>query len=74
MKCWKCDKEMDREDGGTLLKGIVVTVNVKEGARTEADIDYYNVQLGKYSNGKGECEVGICYECHIDGMFNLKEV
>ncbi len=60
---------MDREDGGTVLKGVVVTIDVKEEARTQANIDYYNKQLGKYSDGKGECKVGICYECYIDGLF-----
>jgi len=71
MKCFKCGKEMDREDGGTPLQGIEVTIEVKEDSRSQADIDYYNTQMGKYSDGNGECHVAICYECHIDGLFNL---
>lgn len=70
MKCFKCDKEMDREDEGTTLKGIEVNLTITEPKRTKEDIAYYNVQLGKYSNGKGECHVRICYECYIDGLFN----
>ena len=46
MKCFKCHKEMGREDGGPTLV------------------------LGKYSNGAGECDVAICFECYIDGLFN----
>lgn len=71
MKCWKCGKEMDREDEGTTLEGITIAVNVKEEKRTIADVIYYNKQLGKYSDGNGECKVGICYECYIDGLFNI---
>ena len=72
MKCWKCDKEMEREDGGATLNGVVVTIDVQEEARTQADIEYYNKQLGKYSDGNGKCYIGICYECYIDGLFNLE--
>ena len=66
MKCWKCDKEMDREDGGTTLKGVEVTVKISVEPITQADIDYYNEQLGKYSDGEGGCHVAICYECYTD--------
>ena len=74
MKCWKCDKEMDRKDGGVTLKGIEIEVrhNIEADNRpvpmTRTDRGYYNKQLGKYSNGKGECHVAICYECYIDGL------
>ncbi len=71
MKCWKCGKEMDREDGGTVLKGVVVTIDVTEEHCSKDDIVYYNKQLGKYSSGQGGCKVGCCYECYIDGLFNL---
>ena len=69
-KCWKCDKELDRKDGGTIIKGKVVTVH-NESNTTQADIDYLNKQLGKYNDGNGGCDVAICYECHIDGLFNV---
>ena len=83
MKCFKCGKEMDREDGNMTLRGICVDVTLQEGVeaeeglvitgnlRTPENIAYNNLQLGKYSDGKGECHVAICYECYIDGMFNL---
>lgn len=83
MKCYKCDKEMGREDGGSTLQGINVDVALQDhvsssplGAvipsnlRTPENIAYYNLQLGKYSDGQGEAHVGICYECYIDGLFN----
>jgi len=68
MNCWKCGKKIDREDGGTILKGIEVLVNMDITEPTEADIKYYNEQLGKYSNGNGECHIVTCYECYIDGL------
>ena len=69
MKCYKCGKEMDREDGNLIVKGIDVNVCIEESNKTKKTIDYNNVQLGKYSNGEGECHVAICYECYIDGLF-----
>lgn len=69
MKCWKCGKEMDREDGGPVMKGMEVNATVKISPGTQDDIAYYNLQLGKYSDGNGECRVAICSECYIDGLF-----
>lgn len=74
MKCWKCGKEMDREDGGPTIKGIVVTITLDDASKTQENIAHNNTQLGKYSDGKGECRVGICYECYIDRLFGLGEV
>ena len=87
MECFKCDKEMDRKDGGATLKGICVDITLQEKPRdggykideivvtsnlcTPENIAYNNLQLGKYSDGKGECHVAICYECYIDGLFDL---
>ena len=71
MKCYKCSKEMDREDGGPTIKGIMVDVTIPEPEKTDETINYNNRQLGKYSNGHGECHVGICYECAIDGLFHI---
>ena len=68
MRCQNCGKEMDRYDGGPTLKGI--EVGVKLESPTEENIAYNNAQLGKYSDGKGECRVGICYECYIDTLFS----
>ena len=72
MKCWKCDKEMGRENSRETLGGIEVEVKMNLTPVLPDDIDYYNKQLGKYSDGKGECKVGICYECYIDGLFQMK--
>ncbi len=69
MKCFKCEKEMDREDSLATIKGIKVDVEMGLDPILSGDIDYYNKQLGKYSNGKGECHVGLCYECYIDVLF-----
>ena len=71
MKCFKCNKEMDREDGGATMKGVKVDVTIEEHVWTKETKDYNNLQLGKYSNGNGECHVAACYECYIDGLFGL---
>lgn len=71
MKCEKCGKEMAREDSRATLVGVEIKVKMNLDPVLPTDIDYYNKQLGKYSNGNGECEVGICYECYIDGLFNI---
>ena len=72
MKCWKCDKEMDREDGGKIIKGVEVVVEIEPPLGAKETIEYNNKQLGKYSNGAGGCHVAICYECYIDGLFQIK--
>jgi len=81
MKCFKCGKEMDREDSGLTIKGICVDITLEDeisppegvvitsNLHTPENITYNNLQLGKYSNGKGECHVATCYECYIDGLF-----
>ena len=71
MKCYKCGKEMDREDGGYVLKGKTVDTTIDEAHKTRETIDYCNIQLGKYSDGNGECHLGICYECYIDKEFGI---
>ena len=71
MKCFKCGKEMDRESSRATLKGVEVNVKMKLDPILPEDITYYNEQLGKYSNGNGECDVCICYECYIDGLFHI---
>ena len=72
MKCFKCGKEMEREDKKLTIKGITVDVTIEEPLRTEETIAYNNDQLGKYSNGNGECHISICYECYLDGLFNIE--
>jgi len=72
MQCQKCNKEMDREDGEPIMKGIIVEVKIEPPQNTKENIDYNNLQLGKYSDGKGECHIAICYECYIDGLFHIK--
>ena len=85
MKCFKCGKEMDREDGNLTIEGIRVDVTLQDkispldslvitsNLHTPENIAYNNLQLGKYSDGKGECHVAICYECYIDGLFHFKK-
>ena len=73
MECFRCGREMDREDGGSIITGMDVNISPGVGhTATQETIDYNNIQLGKYSNGKGECHVAICYECYIDGLFHLR--
>ena len=69
MECYKCGKEMGRNDTGMTLKGIDVEVVME--VEDAATITYNNRQLGKYSNGCGGCHVAICYECYIDIMFGI---
>jgi len=71
LKCWKCGKDMERDDGGSVIKGIQVTVCDGPAELTPADIEYNNRQLGKYGNGQGQCNVAICYECYIDNLFGV---
>ena len=84
MKCFKCGREMDREDGQMTIKGICVDVTLQaetsapdsliitSNQSTPENIAYNNLQLGKYSDGNGGCHVAICYECYIDGLFQIK--
>jgi len=79
MRCFKCKKEMGYILGGVLvesqdkhtLKGIEVKVRIDEGRKFPSQIEYNNTQLGKYSDGNGECHVAICYECYLDGLFQI---
>ena len=71
MKCFKCGKEMDREDGGLPLKGIEVKVSIQPSEQTREGIDYKNLQLGKYSDGGGGCNVAVCFECYVDALFQV---
>jgi len=76
MKCWKCGKEMDRElgigDDVTNIRGYEFNLSLADDSSHNSEqIAYNNIQLGKYSDGKGECHVAICYECYIDGVFHI---
>lgn len=72
MFCRKCDKAMHRNDGNaTTIVGIKVEITLTGKDNTSENIEYNNLQLGKYSDGNGECEVAICYECYIDGLFHM---
>ena len=72
MNCYKCGKEMENSNGkGYIFRGIDVNVTIEDNMKTPEQIEYNNLQLGKYSNGNGECHVAICYECYIDGLFQL---
>ena len=66
MKCYKCGKEILRGIDG--IAGIAVDVTIEESDKTVETVNYNNLQLGKYSNGKGECHLATCYECYIDTL------
>ena len=66
MKCFKCDKEMGREDGKFTIEGIHLEVHLADESPVEAEMEssiigtnqrtpeniaYNNLQLGKYSDG-----------------------
>jgi len=70
MDCSKCGKDLTNPDGDYEIKGITVDVTFGSFKSTPENVEYANRQLGKYSNGQGECHVAICYECYIDGLFN----
>jgi hypothetical protein len=71
MECWKCGKDMDNKDENCIFRGIDVNINLADVQKTPENIAYVNRQLGKYSNGKGECHIAICYECYVDGLFQI---
>jgi len=71
MNCFKCGKDMECNDTNHTLKGITIEVKLDPPLNTPILIAYYKKQLGKYANGNGECNVGICYECYIDGLFQI---
>lgn len=62
---------MDRENSKGIIKGIEINIKIDLDPILPEDIEYYNKQLGRYSNGKGECHIGICYECYIDDLFQI---
>lgn len=68
MLCWKCSKEISRETSRATLVGISVDVKMNLDPILPGDIDYLNEQLGKYSDGNGECHIALCYECYLDGL------
>ena len=70
LKCWKCGKDMEKEDGGPRLIGKLETVTSQKEL-SPAEVDYFNRQLGKYSDGHGQCKVAICYECYVDNQFGI---
>lgn len=66
-KCYRCGKDMSPIGDSPRIQGVRVRIELENP--TPDKIAYNNKQLGKYSNGSGECEVGICYECYIDILF-----
>lgn len=70
MECFKCKKEMDREDGGQTIKGMVFEISLIPPDDTEANIKYIKSQYGKYSDAKGNVKIAICGECYLDGLFH----
>ena len=72
MKCYKCGKEMEREDGQTVQVGMSIDIEMLGIDKTPENIEYSNKQLCKYNNGNGECHIAICLECHVDGLLQVK--
>ena len=74
LTCWKCGKTISfPENEEAELYGLLVTVEFKEGENPPAElIEYNNRQLGKYSDGTGQCRVALCYECYIDRQFGIE--
>ena len=72
-QCFKCGKDMALISGGDDYRLTGVNVKVKLENPTPEKVDYNNRQLGKYSDGEGGCNVSICYECYVDGIFNLTQ-
>ena len=68
MECFKCHKEMGRTDGGPTLEGIEIKVIIND--RTPENVGYNRRQLGKYGDSRGDCDIAICFECHIDALFS----
>lgn len=73
-QCARCLKDMHRlddeiihgmPDGGRVLIGNILYYK-KLHAVEPQDTVYLNRQLGRYSDGNGECNVQLCYECMID--------
>ena len=74
MNCYRCDKDMARDDGFDL-RAVKVEIKVeltKSKKDNKQTIDFNNSQLGKYSDGKGGCNIGLCYECYIDDLLSKK--
>ncbi len=69
--CCKCGKDMSNPTGNTVIRGVSVRVQIGLDPTTQSDIAYNNKQLGKYSDGNGECDVSTCYECYIDALFGV---
>ena len=78
-KCWKCGKDMRPPKGEQTFIGLTIRVDTVKGifdplaipSDSQEQIEYNNRQLGKYSDGQGGCDVAICYECYIDGLFRV---
>jgi len=62
---------MARKDGGETIRGTVVELKYDKKNPKQEDIEYFNLQLGRFADGKGGCHVAICYECYIDGLFHI---
>ncbi len=73
-QCGRCLKDIHRQEdecvegkpeGGPVIYGKIVFYK-KQHDIDPKDIAYLNRQLGRYSDGNGECDVRLCYECMID--------
>ena len=66
VNCIKCNKKISRDDGGPETMALKLTVTIKD--ETPENIAYQKLQLGKYADSKGECEIALCWECKIDNI------
>jgi len=68
MECSRCDKEMERYDGGC---DIATKISIATGtAPSLMEIEYAKKQLGKYY--KPNVEYNFCVECWIDSLMGVR--
>lgn len=73
MLCDRCGKQMSREDGMDKfeLSGVDVSIHLSDDVKTPENIEYYNKQMGRYSNGEGCCHLSLCIECWFDSLMGV---
>ena len=69
MKCDRCGKEMEFNDGSSLV-GVALEVRILEYSNiNEEHQEFYQKQLGKYEIGK---KYMFCCECRIDSLMGVQ--
>ena len=73
MNCIKCGKLISRDDGGPQTMALNLRVNNSDMETTPETIEYNKIQLGKYTDENGECDIGLCWECKIDNIIEKND-